>query len=170
MLLNLRSCIKRNYLSPEEQGQLRQLMSTIPRYARLSVSATKFVVSRRVIQAVRHGQLIPLPLNRLEQHSIPHRQVVLGAMREVIGDQIAPLKKRGMHVDHVYPFIRLAEDWAQSRHVFIEDLRVINSRRLGRKSLGEELDASWAEYHRTNAELQLLTPQENLRKGSSVAT
>lgn len=157
-------------MSPKQQQQLRQLMATIPRYARLSVRATGFVIHRRMIHAMLDGRLIPLPLNKLEQRQLSRRQIVLRAMREIVADQIEPLKRRGMHVDHVYPFVRLAEDWAQSRHLFIEDLKVRSSNSLRRKTLGEELDTSWAEYHRTNAELQLLTPTQNLRKGSSVTT
>ena len=69
------------------------------------------------------------------------------------------------HVDHVYPFIRLVEEWCRENSHDLETLEVTckgASCRLKDTSIAE----SWFDYHMLNAKLQVLDASENVRKGS----
>jgi len=69
------------------------------------------------------------------------------------------------HVDHVYPFIRLVEEWCRENEHDLEKLEVVcrgTSCRLKDTSIAE----SWFDYHLLNAKLQVLDAAENVKKGS----
>jgi hypothetical protein len=102
--------------------------------------------------------------------AISERTEIRGAYREAVDDQIAPLRRPGMHVDHVAPmtFAHIVDlfeaehgaataadleecpampgnEWAQERNRLLEPRRSI-----------------FAEFHRSVAVLEVVTPHENL--------
>lgn len=171
--LNLHEIVASGKIPEEEfRSFLRQHGS----FPKLADAAVRFVVSRygrtKMIHAVHSsGRLIPLPLSKLLKKShTTNRQYVLKAMRDIIDDQVAPLRQKGMHVDHVLPFVVLAETWAYDNEVDLESLKVTKSRKLKRLSLGTGYDESWAKFHKEQATLQVIPKETNLRKGSSYLT
>lgn len=70
------------------------------------------------------------------------------------------------HVDHIYPFKNLVEDWCRECRVDLEKLVVVcrgTKCTLKDKVLAE----SFFDYHLMNAKLQPTTPKANLRKGAT---
>lgn len=112
-----------------------------------------------------------------------NRKRALAAMRNIVQPQIDSYKQRirnkGLvrssetgkpilgtyHVDHVYPFIRLVEEWCRENSLDLETLPVkCRGVRCGFQSV--ELSESWFDYHALHAEFQVLDVRENLSKGS----
>lgn len=145
----------------------------------------------RMLTIVDPPLSIPLPIGKLRGKTKPpptNRAKVSQCCRDLIIEQIAafrrefwpnnlspicPLSGRRLtpqasHVDHVYPFIKLVEDWARINQVDIETVTVKLSRKLGRLTMGDKLDSSWREYHFRYAKLQMLSPKANLQKGAKL--
>ena len=112
-----------------------------------------------------------------------NRRNVLRALRGVIEPQIAEYRRRfrgqsvvkssltgkpifgPYHIDHVYPFIRLVEEWCREKGIDLETLAV-KCRGATCKLVSTDLAESWFDYHALHAEFQVLDAAENVSKGS----
>lgn len=117
-----------------------------------------------------------------------NKKDALTAMRQIISPQINEFRKsinrqlnRGKiikcpsskdylsagewHVDHVYPFANLVEEWCREERI---DLERIDVYCRGTKCYFKDtsLAESWFDYHAINARLQALSAAENLKKGA----
>lgn len=121
-----------------------------------------------------------------------NRSVVMRTCREIISEQITEwahnfwestkhmkpgpkcpasgksLRANRTAVDHVYPFVKLVEDWAQTLGLDIAVLPSKGSKKLKRRTFNQELDKSWAEYHKKHALLDMLTATANMQKGARI--
>jgi hypothetical protein len=82
----------------------------------------------------------------------------LTRLRKYVEDQVEPLRRPGYHVDHIYPFEAIATDWLE--------IKGLDWGQVKTKALYLE----FAEYHRSVAKYQYLTPKENISKGNKVDT
>jgi hypothetical protein len=112
-----------------------------------------------------------------------NRKLAIRALRNIIQPQIDLYKRRvsgrsvvkssltgkpihgAYHVDHVYPFIRLVEEWCRDNSLDLETIPV--------KCVGVtcrlsciKMSESWFDYHALNAQYQVLDPRENIIKGA----
>lgn len=112
-----------------------------------------------------------------------NRRNVLRALRGVIEPQIKEYRKRfrgqsvikssltgkpifgPYHIDHVYPFIRLVEEWCREKGLDLETLPV-KCRGTVCRLESVELAESWFDYHALHAEFQVLDAAENVSKGA----
>ncbi|NBX50495.1 hypothetical protein EBT25_11255 [bacterium] len=112
-----------------------------------------------------------------------NRKNVLRALRAIIEPQIKEYRKRfagksviksslsgkpifgPYHVDHVYPFIRLVEEWCREKSYDLETIPV-KCRGATCKLQSVEMAESWFDYHAFHAEFQVLDASENVSKGS----
>lgn len=109
-----------------------------------------------------------------------NRNNVLKALRAIIKPQISEFRKNihtpksahtgqlingTYHVDHVYPFIRLVEDWARGKGLDLETVGV-KCKGVVCKLADSLLAEDWFNYHMLNAKLQVLDCAENKSKGS----
>lgn len=112
-----------------------------------------------------------------------NRKSVLRALRSIIEPQIKEYRKRfagksviksslsgkpifgPYHVDHVYPFIRLVEEWCRDGGYDLETIPV-KCRGATCKLQSVEMAESWFDYHAFHAEFQVLDASENVSKGS----
>jgi hypothetical protein len=112
-----------------------------------------------------------------------NRNDVIRALRNIIEPQIKQYRVRvrsakvikssvtgkpifgPYHVDHVYPFIRLVEEWCRENGYDLETLAV-RCRGASCKLVSAEVAESWFDYHMLNAKLQVLDASENISKGS----
>ena len=69
------------------------------------------------------------------------------------------------HVDHVYPFIRLVEEWCRENQYDLETIPVKCRGAICRLQ-SVEMAESWFDYHSFHAEFQILDASENTSKGS----
>jgi len=122
------------------------------------------------------------PIN-LPDPAKQNRRDALRAMRGIIEPQIQQYRRRfagksvikssltgkpilgPYHVDHVYPFIRLVEEWCRENEC---DLETIPVKCRGASCRLESVDMaeSWFDYHSLHAEFQVLDASENVSKGS----
>ena len=112
-----------------------------------------------------------------------NRRNVLRSLRDVIEPQIKEYRRRFVgksvvkssmtgrpiigpyHVDHVYPFIRLVEEWCRENQLDLETIGV-KCRGVTCKLSSVEMAESWFDYHALHAEFQVLDAAENTSKGS----
>jgi hypothetical protein len=112
-----------------------------------------------------------------------NRREVLRALRDVIEPQIREYRRRfagksvikssltgrpifgPYHVDHVYPFIRLVEEWCRENALDLETIAV-RCRGAVCRLESVEMAESWFDYHALHAEFQVLDAAENTSKGS----
>jgi hypothetical protein len=112
-----------------------------------------------------------------------NRRNALKAMRRAIEPQIQQYRRRfagqpvvkssltgkpifgPYHVDHVYPFVRLVEEWCRENGYDLETIPV-KCRRASCQFKSVEMAESWLDYHAFHAEFQVLDPRENTSKGS----
>lgn len=121
------------------------------------------------------------------------RSMVMRTCREIISEQIldwatqfwestktmkpgprCPVSGKSLRankcaVDHVYPFVKLVEEWAAQQGLEVDQIVTKQSRKLGRRTMGPELDESWSLYHLTQAKLAMLTAKANMQKGARIA-
>lgn len=118
---------------------------------------------------------------------VQNKRDALAAMRQIIDPQISEFRKsvnrqlkRGRaircplskicisagewHVDHIYPFTNLVEEWCREEGVDLERIDV-SCRGVKCKFKDSTLAESWWDYHITHARLQALSAEENLKKG-----
>lgn len=112
-----------------------------------------------------------------------NRKNALKALRSIIDPQIKQYRSRcsgqdvikssltgkpifgAYHVDHVYPFIRLVEEWCRENGIDLETLP-LKCRGVECKLQSVEMAESWFDYHAFHAELQILDASENVSKGA----
>jgi len=106
-----------------------------------------------------------------------HHIHVVQAARNTIRGQILnfrrlnPPDKDWYHVDHVYPFHLLFSDWLASEGLGEEDVLIPEDRGLVNIDYvfsDAILGTSWYIYHAAFAQLQYLTPLQNMSKGGSI--
>ena len=123
------------------------------------------------------------PSTTLPDPSKQNRRDVLRALRCIIEPQIREYRRRfagksvikssltgrpifgPYHVDHVYPFIRLVEEWCRENGLDLETIAV-KCRGTVCRLASIELAESWFDYHALHAEYQVLDAAENVSKGS----
>ena len=92
---------------------------------------------------------------------------VLEAFRWAIDDTIKPLRKKGMHVDHIIPFHIILSDFMLDRQIGFSDIE-IHSDLLDNKQLSDStLKAAFKEYHDSVAKLRVIPAKDNLVKGAT---
>ena len=112
------------------------------------------------------GGLVPDPSKR-------NRADAIRALRRIIEPQIAQYRRsnaerlRGglYHIDHVYPFKLLVQEWCRENRLDLETIPV-KCRGASCRLKSIDMAESWFDYHALNARLQVLEPKENLSKGS----
>ncbi len=123
------------------------------------------------------------PKSTLPDQAKTNRRNVLRALRSIIEPQIKEYRRRfagkpviksslsgkpifgAYHVDHVYPFIRLVEEWCRENKYDLETIQVKCKGTIC--TLGSvEMAESWFDYHALNAKFQVLDASENISKGS----
>jgi len=83
----------------------------------------------------------------------------LNALRQAVDNQIAPLRKRGMHVHHVIPFATLVEGWLASLGLTLEQIEVIPTAdgEMRCKMADGSLKYDWWLYHDRYARYEIMT-------------
>jgi len=91
------------------------------------------------------------------------REDRLKAMRQAVDKEIAPLRKRGMHVHHVIPFATLVDDWLASLGMTLEQIEVIPTAdgEMRCEMADAFFKADWAAYHLEHARYEVLTIAEH---------
>lgn len=136
-----------------------------------------WIGKQQVIRVIFPSTTIPNP-------SKINRRRALAAMRNIIEPQINDFKRKARgdggvvkssvsgkpiygpyHVDHVYPFVRLAEEWCRDNAIDLEKIS-LSCRGVKCRFDSVEMSESWFDYHALNAEFQILAAEENLKKGS----
>lgn len=123
------------------------------------------------------------PPTNLPDPGKENRRNTLRALRGVIEPQIEEYRKRfagksvikssvtgepifgTYHVDHVYPFIRLVEEWCRENGYDLETIPV-KCKRTVCSLVSVDMAESWFDYHALNAKFQVLNASENISKGS----
>lgn len=126
---------------------------------------------------------VVFPSANVPDPSKQNRRDVLRALRGIIEPQIQEYRRRfagksvikssmtgrpifgPYHVDHVYPFIRLVEEWCRENGLDLETIQV-KCRGTVCRLASTVLAESWFDYHALNAEFQVLDAAENVSKGS----
>lgn len=102
-----------------------------------------------------------------------NKKMAIQALRAIIDPQIKEFRRANLerlrgglyHIDHVYPFKLLVQEWCRDNAL---DLETIPIKCTGATCRLESVDMaeSWFDYHLLNSNLQILEAGENLRKGS----
>ncbi len=151
-------------LTTEELLEIKQILSRRERYKKLvpyidwvtlEYYKTKYGTHKTLLAWSRDKpRPIPLPKSEItSNHSKKSR--CLKRLRKYVEDQVAPLRRPGYHVDHVYPFEKIAYDWITSKGLDWGQIK------------NKKLYLEFAEYHRQVARYQYLTPQENIAKSNN---
>lgn len=152
-------------LNKEQTEWLLEKMSKISRYRKLALTIDYFEIDyycrygkmHKMVYAYRKGKgygRIPIPKNQLKSNKSP-RTRLYERLRKQINYQVEGLRKPGYHVDHVYPFSRIVDDWLEQRGLTVPKVRNYHYK-------------DFCEYHEQVAEYQYLTPQENMSKGNRI--
>jgi hypothetical protein len=108
----------------------------------------------------------------LNEKNQNQKKNILTAFRQAVEYQIIPMRRPGYHVDHIIPFHVLLSDFLNDKGMKLFDVDVeplYDLSRLGLYILSDhKLRDRWQEYHKQNAKLRLIEPQENLSKGGSL--
>lgn len=150
-----------NPVSQASTQWLREKMRSVSRYKNLEPKITHFTIGRygrypMVFAWKDDGRQIPLPKNEL-RNTKSKKTRVLGNLRKVVDYQVLPHRRRGFHVDHVYPFERIVTDWLALTGLTWE---TVTARHY----------PSFDAYHLKVAKYQLLTPAENIKKSNTYAS
>jgi hypothetical protein len=123
------------------------------------------------------------PKKNLPDPGKVNRKNALRALRNIIEPQVELYRRRvsnnpvirsdfsgkpilgPYHVDHVYPFIRLVEEWCRDNGIDLERVPV-KCKGVSCKLESVEMSESWFEYHSVKAKFQVLDASENISKGS----
>jgi hypothetical protein len=123
------------------------------------------------------------PKKNLPDPSKENRKNALRALRNIIEPQVELYRRRvannsvirsdysgkpifgPYHVDHVYPFIKLVEEWCRENGVDLERIP-LKCRGATCKLESVEMSESWFDYHSVNAKFQVLDAKENISKGA----
>lgn len=146
-------------LTLEEEYQVKLILLKRDRYKNLVPHIDYFTIDyygkHKMLLAWKNTKPKPIPIPKSEitsNHSLKSR--CLKRLRKYVEDQVLPLRKPGYHVDHIYPFELIVIDWMT--------LRGLDWGQIKTKALYLE----FAEYHRSVAKYQYLTPRDNLTKGN----
>ena len=152
-------------LTAAEVLEIKQILSRRDRYKKLVQYIDRITLEYYKTKHGTHKTLLawsadkprPIPLPKSEimsNHSKKSR--CLKRLRQSVEDQVAPKRVPGFHVDHVYPFERIANDWLESKGLDWGQIKT------------KKLYLEFAEYHRQVAEYQYLTPKENIVKSNKI--
>ena len=152
-------------LTSQELLEIKQILAKRDRYKNLVPYIDKITLEYKKTKYGTHKTLLawvpgkprPIPLPKSEiksNHSKKSR--CLKRLRRVVEDQVAPLRKPGFHVDHVYPFEAIVNDWVDSKGLDWGQIKT------------KKLYLEFAEYHRQKARYQYLTPKENIVKSNKI--
>lgn len=152
-------------LTLQELEDLKKVLLSKTRYKALVPHITKVTYEYHATRRGRYAMLLawsnhherPIPLPKSEvksNHSAKSR--CLSRLRKQIEDQIQPLRKPGLHVDHVYPFEAIVQDWINQKKL---DWGQVNKKKLYKE---------FAQYHKQVAKYQYLSPKENIKKGNKI--
>lgn len=87
------------------------------------------------------------------------------AARQAIYPQIQHLLEPGKQVDHAFPntFEKLLYDWVVQMETRVSDIRICSNdgTTIKRWFADPQLQKSWELYHKCNAVLRVLTPEEH---------
>lgn len=94
------------------------------------------------------------------------------AFRKSIEDQIKQFKLEQADdfafyfvADHVIPFRKLLQQFLQEKNLNYDSIQIYYDNQENHYKLrNKKLEKKWQKYHKNNAQLQLLTPEENLEK------
>jgi hypothetical protein len=147
-------------LPPEYEAWVRSKMQKLTRYAKLEPHIDYFTLGcyngTKMILAWKTTKPKPIPLPKGQLASNKSIKVrCLERLRKAVDEQIVPLRVKGLHVDHIYPFSALVEDWLKLNNLSWSKVTSVHY-------------PSFCEYHLTHARFQLLTPEENIRKGARI--
>lgn len=152
-------------LTNEELLEIKQRLLKRNRYKNLVPSIDYITLEYYKSQHGTHKTLMawcrdkpgPIPLLKSEILSNQsEKSRCLKRLRKYVEDQVAPHRKKGYHVDHVYPFEAIATDWLKIKKLDWEKIKT------------QKLYREFAEYHRSKATYQHLTPQENIAKSNKI--
>jgi hypothetical protein len=147
-------------IPPEYETYLRSRLKKLTRYKNLEPHIDRFTMGSyngfKMILMWKDGKPkgIPLPKGQLMSNKSVRTRVIT-RLRKVIEDQIRPRRIRGLHVDHVYPFSAMVDDWLKINRLTYSQVR-------------SKHYPSFYEYHLQNAVFQYLTPKENIAKGDKI--
>ena len=152
-------------LTTAEVLEIKQILSKRDRYKNLVQYIDGITLeyyktkhgAHKTLLAWSTGKPRPIPLPKSEimsNHSKKSR--CLKRLRQAVEDQVAPKRKPGLHVDHVYPFERIVNDWVESKGLDWGQIKT------------KKLYLEFAEYHCQVAEYQYLTPKENIVKSNKI--
>lgn len=104
--------------------------------------------------------------------AVTERSEIRNAYREAVNEQIDPLRRPGMHVDHVAPmtFAHIVEMFeaehgpATMHDVEPDPRKMSGTAAQDRSRLREPRRSMFSEYHRARAVLEVVTPRENQRR------
>ena len=87
------------------------------------------------------------------------REDRLKALRQAVDNQIAPLRKRGMHVHHEPSFDTLVKNWLASLDMTLEEIDVIPTAdgEMRCEMADESLKHNWWLYHDQYARYEVMT-------------
>lgn len=152
-------------LTAQELLEIKQILAKRDRYKNLVPYIDRITLenyrtkhgTHKTLLAWSTGKPRPIPLPKSEimsNHSKKSR--CLKRLRQAVEDQVAPHRRPGLHVDHVYPFEAIANDWVESKGLDWGQIKT------------KKLYLEFAEYHRQVATYQYLTPQENIAKSNKI--
>jgi hypothetical protein len=91
-------------------------------------------------------------------------EVELPATCPLTGKILKTTNGKTVHVDHVYPFSRLVEEWLIAEDLNFEAIDLDRAGEFKDRSLAQK----WYAFHKTMANLQLVDKTANLKKGNKV--
>ncbi len=148
-------------------------------FARRKCDNTNIPLSKKKIM------LAVFPPKKIESKDEKHLRDFKQAARELITEQIVeyrhsvslpvtcPISKKLLtnwsmiHIDHVYPFSLLLDNWLEKTNLRPQDIKLKGS--ANNKTFADvSLCDSWQNYHREFGLLQCLSKIENLKKSNNL--
>ena len=184
-------CIKNKKVPDQNQSPLLDFLKTITAYkvaasrpdARLSVQYRTFGKFKAWV-LILNGYL-PVTKKKVFGGKDSDRKKFIFALRNDVSHQILHFRSKikfpqichisgqelkswsETHVDHVYPFSKLAEDWLKENGMSMSDVKLKGS--PNKKTISDELlRKSWQEYHFAHADLKCAEKIQNIKKGNKI--
>lgn len=152
-------------LTREEQHDVKQILLKRDRYKNLVPYIDYITLEYYRSAHGTHKTLLAWVVSKPRPIPLPKREIMsnhskksrcLKRLRKYVEDQVEPLRRPGYHVDHVYPFEAIASDWLETKGLDWGQIKT------------KALYLDFAEYHRSVARYQYLSPKENISKGNKV--